>query len=105
MKHFLISIRLSNGWDMHSYLMGKQSDIQPAVDKMLTFAEQAKFKMVLPVILCTNISGEDCDFLREFIATEHEGAKELLETATNYHNTAFILPQSDERNIRLMEMH
>jgi hypothetical protein len=85
--------------------MGKQSDVQPAIDKLLTFAEQSKFPIVLPVILCTNISGEACDFLRELIATEHEGAKELLETATDYHNTAFVLPQSDERSIRLMEMH
>jgi hypothetical protein len=111
LSHFLISIQTMDGqFGLHSYVMTRDgpSGANVVAEYLLKEMEEKGFSP-FPIVLCTNLSGKDCEndrgFVRKFFAHNSLESRKLMMEAKDFHYSAAILEYKDPANARFMEMH
>jgi hypothetical protein len=103
-EHYLLTIVLTPNLHMHGYLMCPDKRfVTHAIDQMMDVAEKEGFRP-LPMGLATTLS-TGVEIVRGIIREASLEAGEKLNTATDYHFSAFTMEAGDPRDQRLMELH
>ena len=103
LQHYLISYPLPGGY-VHGYVMTNDAHVLPAcIDRMIREAEKLGARSHMPIVLQTHL-GDGWKIVRRIILA-HAPSKPAWDEATDFHFTAFIMPESDPDTKRLMELH
>jgi ferredoxin-thioredoxin reductase catalytic subunit len=103
-KHYLLTIDVRHHAHMHGYVMcNDRRDLIGVLNRMLDKAEAIGLTP-LPVILSTELT-TGCELVRKIVCARSAEAKQHIETATDFHFSAWIMPTEDPDDRRLMELH
>lgn len=104
LAHTLISVHLGD-CIMHSYLMHyRASSVENEVNAMIGRLEEVGIKPVMPIWLVTTL-GDATEMVRQIARTVHPDCAAMMDQATDYHFTTWLLPPEHPDNSRLMALH
>jgi hypothetical protein len=111
MEHWLFSILLRSPPNTHlyGYLMGKEEAIEAGCDRLTAICEQVcrtnDIVEMLPAdVLVTMLDANGVKLVREVMSASRR-CKAGLATATDFHISAWVMPDEDPRAARLLALH
>jgi hypothetical protein len=107
MEHWLFSVLLRSPPNTHlyAYLMGKQEAIEANCNRMNAICEKVCRTEMLPAdVLVTMLDANGVKLVREVVSTSRR-CKEGLAAATDFHISAWVMPDEDPRAARLLALH
>ena len=103
--HYLLGMPIGDALHFHCYVMcSNQKDIGPVANRMLDEIEKRYGRIPLPIVMATLLSPEGTELVRAFIEKNPE-AKALLEKATDFHMSGFMMDASEPVSQALWELH
>ncbi len=105
-KHYLLTVQIASNARMHCYLMtDDERQAHAAADRLLTEAEKTGSDYpLLSVVLMTSLS-TGVELVREIISARSAEVKRLLQTATDFHVSMWMMGDDDPDDARLMALH
>jgi hypothetical protein len=103
-KHYLISLHLGREV-MHGYLMSDDKrSLENAIHQMMDALDKAGVRPIVPIWLSTELS-TDVETVRNLLRKNSPEVAALLDTARDYHFTAWLMATADPECERLMQLH
>lgn len=106
-EHYLVTIALlvPADWKMHAYVMcPDKQHVLSVVDEMMEEVEKKSWRPLGVILQTGPLDAEGIAIVRA-IVNEFPESREMLVTATNFHKTAWVMPDDDPRSKPLMDLH
>jgi hypothetical protein len=102
--HYLLTFATTGGGHMHAYLItDDRRYIEHTLSEMLDAAERDGCR-VIPMGLCTTLHDDGRETVRNMIARLSPEARNLLNSATDFHKSIWFMPSGHD-NERLLALH
>lgn len=108
LKHYLLTIDVDQSMRMHGYLMCSNNKRKRLTERlthqMLNTIEQQGLGLKLPIVLMTELS-TGVDLVREVLCQCDPRTDEMLQEATNFHCSIWMMSTNHPDDGRLMQLH
>jgi hypothetical protein len=106
LKHYLLTIAAPAGRvNFHGYLMADDKrHIEAAAGRMMKTLEDNHLAY-LPMILVTPLNDSGVEAVRKIACKQNGDIKGLIAQATDFHFSAWLMPDGDPEDAQLMELH
>jgi hypothetical protein len=110
MEHWLFSVLLRSPPNTHlyGYLMGRQEAIEAGCGRMNVICEKVcrtnNIQMLPADVLVSMLDPNGVKLVREVVSASRR-CKESLATATDFHISAWVMPDEDPRAAALLALH
>lgn len=105
-KHYLITLCLDPGTNLHGYVMTTdESKLMAVAEKMVEVANDSGVWRV-PIILQTQLNTvKDVDAVRGIVCALSEEARDAIATAKDFHMSVFAMSVDQPDDKYLMDLH
>jgi hypothetical protein len=106
MNHYLLTIP-SGHQHVHCYLMCRGHDpkiVEGVLNRMMDWMEERGLRPFAPCILVTTLT-TSVGAVREIAGKQNKKAKRLMSQATDFHTTAWMMPDDHPDDKQLMQLH
>jgi hypothetical protein len=105
LKHYLLTVPLGD-FHFHGYVMtANERDAFALGERMIHEMEQRSIHLFLPMVLSTKLDRAAANLVRRIASSTDPRIKTAMDTATDYHNSAWIMPVTHPDDKRLMDLH
>jgi hypothetical protein len=103
--HYLLTIATTGGCHVHAYLMtDDRRYVEHVTNEMIEEAEKRGLR-VLPIVLSTRLRANGRGVVRGILSRKYPEAAECLRSATDFHQSVWIMPSGHPDNGQLLALH
>jgi hypothetical protein len=102
---YLLTIETRNGCSVHAYLMTDDRRYVDSTINLMTDEAERRGLHVIPIVLSTTLREDGRSEVRGMVARMAPEAAEALTSATEFHQSIWIMSKDHPDNEQLMALH
>jgi hypothetical protein len=105
LEHYLLTIAARGRLNYHAYLMcADKRHTEGAASRMMKQMEDNRLTY-LPMVLVTRLDDSGVEAVRRIACRQSDEVKGLIARATDFHFSAWLMPDGDPDDAQLMKLH